>query len=140
MLSLSNGLISIKVDEELGGEIRSIKMGKSEFLADFDWSSPIQSSKSSSYGSAILDWLSEYRGGWQVLFPNAGNENTVMGVPLPFHGEFGRTETTVVSKKKTELVIKAGTRLPLVLTRTYKLLPNKPTLQITQSVSNESDS
>ena len=115
-------------------------MGKSEFLADFDWSSPIQSSKSSTYGSAILDWLSEYRGGWQVLFPNAGNENTVMGVPLPFHGEFGRTETTVVSKKKSELVIKAGTRLPLVLTRTYKLVPNKPILQIKQSVSNESDS
>ena len=140
MLSLNNGVISVKVDEDLGGEIRSIKMGKSEFLADFDWQSPIQNSRSSSYGNAILDWLSEYRGGWQVLFPNAGNENTVMGVPLPFHGEFGRTRTTVITKKKSELVIKAGTRLPLVLTRSYKLVPNKPTLLIKQSVTNESDS
>ena len=106
MLSLTNGVISVKVDEDLGGEIRSIKMGKSEFLADFDWLTPVQNSKSTTYGSAILDWLSEYRGGWQVLFPNAGNENTVMGVPLPFHGEFGRTKTTVITKKKNELVIR----------------------------------
>jgi len=53
MLTLTNGVISVKVDEDLGGEIRSIKMGKSEFLADFDWLTPVQNSKSSTYGSAI---------------------------------------------------------------------------------------
>ena len=35
----------------------------------------------------IADWLSEYRGAWQELFPNAGAACTVLDVPLPFHGE-----------------------------------------------------
>jgi galactose mutarotase-like enzyme len=139
VLKISNGKISVKIDETLGGEIRSIKSGRTEYLVDFDWKSPIQHRKSESYGNAIFDWLSEYRGGWQVLFPNAGNENTVMGVALPFHGEFGRTYVEVVTQKKNEITIRAGARLPLVLTRTYKLLPGKPVLTVEQSVTNESN-
>lgn len=139
MLSLSNGKISVKIDESLGGEIRSIKVGKTEFMATFDWRSPISSERSRSYGNAILDWLSDYRGGWQALFPNAGNENSVLGVPLPFHGELSRTKVEVISKKKGELVIRTGSRLPLTLTRKYKLHSSKPILTISQSVENEAD-
>lgn len=32
-------------------------------------------------------WLAAYRGGWQVLLPNAGPGRTVDGVALGFHGE-----------------------------------------------------
>lgn len=138
MLTIKNDNIAIKIDDELGGEIRSIKVGRHEFLANFDWKSPIEKRSSDSYGNATLDWLSEYRGGWQVLFPNAGNEATVLGVPLPFHGEFGRTKARVISKKMGEVTVEAGARLPLVLTRTYKLTPGKPIMNIKQSVKNES--
>ena len=56
--------------------------------------SPLPASASRSYGNAILDWLSEYRGGWQELWPNAGGACAVLGVPLPFHGKASRARWT----------------------------------------------
>ena len=139
MLELDNGILRVQVNEELGGEVFSITANGKNFLASYDWNSPVPATKSRSYGNARLDWLSDYRGGWQVLFPNAGNDATVEGVPLPFHGEFCRTKVEVVEHSATKLVIAAGTRIPLVLTRTYSLLPGESVLLIEQQVSNDSD-
>lgn len=137
--TIKNNQISIEIDELMGGQIQSIIYKNKEFLSNFDWKSPLGHRKSETYGSGVLDWLSEYRGGWQSLFPNAGNENTVMGVPLPFHGEFSRSHVEIVKKGKSEIVVRSGVRLPLVLTRSYKLLSDKPTLKVQQTVTNESD-
>lgn len=58
-----------------------------ELLASYDWPSPIGVTRSVSYGDAKLDWLSEYRSGWQLLVPDANTACEVSGLPLPFHGE-----------------------------------------------------
>lgn len=139
MKTIKNKQIAIKVDETMGGEIISIIYKNDEFLSSFDWQSPLRHRNSETYGSGVLDWLSEYRGGWQSLFPNAGNDNTVMGVPLPFHGEFSRSQVEIIKKSKSEIVVRSGVRLPLILTRSYKLLSDKPILKIRQTVTNESE-
>ena len=138
MLVLDNGFLRVQINEELGAEIFSIEAKGKNFLASYDWKSPVPSVTSRTYGSAIQDWLSDYRGGWQVLFPNAGNDATIEGVPLPFHGEFGRTHVQVLEHSATRLVVSAGARIPLVLTRSYTLLPGESVLFIEQEVSNES--
>ena len=38
------------------------------------WGTPVRAGGSVTDGSRTLDWLSHYRGGWQVMFPNAGAE------------------------------------------------------------------
>ena len=47
---------------------------------------------------ATLDWLSHYRGGWQVMFPNAGAECTVDGLPHPVHGEVSSAPAEVLER------------------------------------------
>ncbi|MBC7464247.1 MAG: hypothetical protein H7227_08310 [Actinobacteria bacterium] len=139
MLVLDNGILRVQINEELGAEIHSIEAAGKSFLASYNWKAPIPSESSRSYGNAIQDWLSEYRGGWQVLFPNAGSEATIEGTPIPFHGEFSRTHVEILNSTTTELLVTAGARIPLILTRKYSLLPGKSALLIEQEVTNESD-
>jgi galactose mutarotase-like enzyme len=139
MIVLDNGILRVEIDEELGAEVHSIESKGKNYLASYKWKSPVPAKQSRTYGSEVQDWLSEYRGGWQVLFPNAGSDAVVEGIPLPFHGEFSRTKVEILKHTSTELVVVAGARMPLVLKRSYSLPPGKAALLIQQEVTNESD-
>jgi hypothetical protein len=107
-------------------------------LAAYDWQAPLPARSSRSYGDQTLDWLSEYRGGWQELFPNAGNACEVMGVPLPFHGEVSRAEWQWEwISPGTHLRLHCPARLPLVLQRDMRLGENRPVLYLEERVGNE---
>ena len=38
-------------------------------------------------GVVVSEFLENYAGGWQELFPSAGDPCTYRGEPIPFHGE-----------------------------------------------------
>ena len=115
---LRNAHLEVEVDVELGAEIRVVRRpGGPNVLATYDWVAPVSVRRSTSYGEQELDWLSDYRGAWQELFPNAGPPCTVDGVPLPFHGEASRSAWTIVGEGPGELVLMTPARLPLVLER-----------------------
>jgi galactose mutarotase-like enzyme len=78
---------------------------------------PLRASQSTSYGDEQLDWLSEYDGGWHVLFPNAGDACTVDGIPLPFHGEAKTAQWTVHDVSASSASLSTVCRLPLRLSR-----------------------
>ena len=139
MIEITNGSLVAKVDEQLGGEITFFGHANRNLLAFYDWQSPVSAKVSSSYGDPLLDFLSSYKGGWQVLFPNAGNPAEVNGVSLPFHGETCRTRMNVVIQDSGKLVLTTGTRLPFVLTRTYEIPEGRDVLLVEQTVTNESD-
>src|SRR5688572_25602829 len=61
------GRLVVDVDENRGGEITRARYGSHDVLASYDWTAPVGTSHSVTYGDAKLDWLSEYRGGWQLL-------------------------------------------------------------------------
>ena len=111
MITVANHALVVTLDETLGGEIQQITVDGDPLLAFFDWETPVACSRSRSYGDARLDWLSEYRGGWQLLVPNAGAGCVVDGIPLPFHGEWSRTTVDIVDASSTEVTMRAGTRL-----------------------------
>ena len=100
VLRLANPMIEVDVDPERGADILAIRRpGGPNILATYDWRSPLRASRSSSYDDGETDWLSEYRGAWQELFPNAGAECEVMGVPLPFHGEVSTARWDVAGSR-----------------------------------------
>lgn len=82
---------------------------------------PVPAARSKSYGDHKLDWLSEYRGGWQLLVPNAGVACVVDGVPLPFHGEWSRTRVDVRVLQPHRVQFRSGVRLPLVVERVVEV-------------------
>ena len=76
---------------------------------------------SMTYGSSTLDWLSHYRGGWQVMFPNAGAECTVDGVAHPVHGDVSSAPAEVLDLSASHVVMRSATRLPLRMDRRISL-------------------
>lgn len=136
MISLTGDELSVDVDETLGGEIQQITFGVDELLAFHPWHAPVGVSRSRSYGDPKLDWLSEYRGGWQLLVPNAGAASTVDGIPLPFHGEWSRTRSDAVEQNSASVTLQAGTRLPLLVRRRIEILTAPARVAVTTTVEN----
>ncbi len=140
MIRLSNDSIEVDIDPVGGGQIMSVQRpGRPNVLASYSWRSPLPASRSASYGDEASDWLSEYRGGWQELFPNAGAASTVEGVPLPFHGEVSRARWRVDEQTDQAIVISTPARLPLLLERRMRLVPDRAVLLVEETVRSESE-
>jgi hypothetical protein len=109
--------------------------GGPNFLFHSDALTPLPASASRTYGNPTLDWLSEYRGGWQELWPNAGGACEVLGVPLPFHGEASRAQWRWQWRKEgTHVTLATAARLPIVLEREMRLDDARPVLKIEERV------
>lgn len=140
MLRLATANLEVEVDEERGGDILVIRRpGGANVLATYDWDSPLRASRSTTWGDPVNDWLSEYRGAWQELFPNAGAACEVMGVPLPFHGEVSTARWTVAELTGDTVTITTPTRLPLVLERRMRLASGSATLLIDETARLDAD-
>ena len=140
MLRLATSELEVEVDPDRGADILAIRRpGGANVLATADWSSPLPASRSTSYGDPVSDWLSEYRGGWQELFPNGGAPCTVMGVPLPFHGEVSTARWEVVDQTAEAVTLRTPTRLPLILERRMRLAPDRPVLLVEESAWPDAD-
>ncbi len=132
--------LTVEVAASRGAEIRRIERpGGDNVLFRQDWQTPVRATDSISYGSTENDWLSQWRGGWQELFPNAGAAAEALGVPLPFHGDVSSARWSVIERDATSVTLQSATRLPLMLTRRMWLDPDAPVLHLQETVHNESD-
>jgi hypothetical protein len=138
MHTIRAGHLVVDLNERLGGEITRIRFGDHDLLASYDWAAPIGVSRSVGYGDPKLDWLSEYRGGWQLLVPNAGAACVVDGVPFPFHGEWSRTHVRVTERSSDRVVMAAATRLPLFVTRQVSVVAEPAQVIVQTTVRNVS--
>jgi hypothetical protein len=140
VLRLATSQIEVEVDPDRGADILAIRRpGGANVLATADWASPLRASRSASYGDPVSDWLSEYRGGWQELFPNPGAPSAAMGVPLPFHGEVSTARWEVVEQSPVALTLRTPTRLPLMLERRMRLAGDRPVLLIEETARADAD-
>jgi galactose mutarotase-like enzyme len=140
MIELRTDRLLVRVDEARGGSI--VHIGHHDdhnVLFHGDWRAPLPASRSASWGQPWLDWLSEYRGDWQELFPNAGDACEVLGTPLPFHGEVSTARWEVVELRADEVVLRTAARLPIILERHMRIDPHHAALRIDERIVNESD-
>ena len=141
MIHLRTEHLEVDVDEGRGAEIvRLARPGGMNRLAwiDSDW--PLRAGAGGAYYSADLDWLSEHRGGWQEMFPNAGAGCMVDGIPHPVHGEASMVPWQVTDRVgEHQVTLQCHTHTPLTLTRTMRLDPDRPRLEIEEWINNPSD-
>lgn len=141
MISLRTAHLEVEVDEGRGAEIvRLARPGGLNRLAwiDSDW--PLRASAGGVYHSADLEWLSEHRGGWQEMFPNAGAGCTVGGIPHPVHGEVSMAPWELIDRAgQREATLRCYTHTGLVVTRRMCLDPDRPRLELTEEISNLSE-
>ncbi len=140
MIRLANAHIEVEVDPDRGADILAIRRPDGpNVLATYDWVSPLPASRSTTWGDPIEDWLSEYRGGWQELFPNAGAACRVMDVPMPFHGEVSTARWRVSDHTNETVTVRTPARLPLLLERRMQLAPDQATLLLEETVRLDAD-
>jgi hypothetical protein len=88
------------------------------------------------------DFLDNYEGGWQELFPNAGDPCEHRGLPLRFHGEVALLGWSYVVERDDEetsvLLAVRCQKTRILLERRMRLCRGEPTLEIEEWVTNES--
>lgn len=132
--------LAVVVHPSRGAEIRYLGSPEGPNVLFWqDWPTPLRASRSISYGDSERDWLSEWRGGWQELFPNAGAPAEALSVPLPFHGEASGARWEVLNATPTDVTLQTQSRLPLTLTRRMWLEPDKPVLHLEEIAQNDSE-
>ena len=130
--------LSVDVAVGRGAEIRALRRpGCANALAYYDWTTPVKAASSTSYGDSEQDWLSHYRGGWQETIPNAGAECTLAGVRLGFHGDASTLPWRIEQHSSAALTLSVDLRLPLRVTRTMELNPDRATLSVRTTVTNQ---
>ena len=140
LIELRSDSLRAVIDPARGGDLLFVgPPGGPNALFHEAWDTPQPADASTSYGSGTLDWLSHYRGGWQAMFPNAGAECTVDGLPHPVHGEVSSAPADILERSATEVVLRTATRLQLTLERRISLAPGRPVLRVQERVANESD-
>ncbi|MGC8880532.1 MAG: aldose 1-epimerase [Anaerolineae bacterium] len=87
-------------------------------------------------------WLEYYPGGWQVLFPNGGDECSYHGVRLNMHGEASLIawECHGIFQGATFAEVQLETRLlrsPFRMRRTLRVEQGRPALFIHERITNE---
>lgn len=105
---IRNNFITVVVDPRNGGTIQHIGRDsnpKNNVLAWYEWRTPEALPLEYSEGQSATHWLSRYRGGWQFLTPNAGDECVFNGVRHSFHGESSYLPWRVLSNNGVSLVL-----------------------------------
>lgn len=92
--------------------------------------------------SSEVTWLEYYPGGWQLLFPNGGDECTYRGVPLTMHGEASLVAWECVQVAQgagfAEVQLEARLlRSPFRLRRRLRVEQRRPVLQLWERITNE---
>lgn len=92
----------------------------------------------------VADFLENYEGGWQELFPNAGEPCSYRGVRLPFHGEVALLPWSIEllhgNAHETVIVLSVQCRLtPFALRRRMRLRAGSAALEIETSITNTSE-
>ena len=139
LIALSLKGLLLHVDETLGGEITQIEFGGIELLAYQEWIKPNNARENNALSQARKDWLTNYRGGWQFLVPNAGSECEVDGVFHPFHGEWSRTHVSIVEHSDVLLRMRATVQTSIVVERVISLESDPERIKLTTTLKNESD-
>lgn len=142
-LTLDNDALRVTVLPEKGGEIVELVDVESGvdvlFHAPWGLAPPGSAPRE---GSGELEFLGGYAGGWQELFPSAGDPCVYRGEPIPFHGEVATLpwEAQIVEERAgsvLELTVRCR-RTPFRLRRRMRLRPGEAILDVEQTATNDS--
>jgi hypothetical protein len=90
-------------------------------------------------GDSYAQWIHNYRGGWQTIFPNFGPAVMFRGALLDFHGEAARRPWQLESTGDHEIVISTKLAcLPFSMRRRISLSAVQPELTVQETITNDS--
>lgn len=152
-INTDNGLIAVLLENDSigltllpfkGGDIYSLVYNSAgvDLLLKTPWGiNPPGLGVQTSFDSESV-WMNNYPGGWQILFPNAGDACFYKGVELNFHGEASVTSWRYeLQQRDGEAGLHLETDLfksPFHLERTVFLAPKTAGFTILETIRNDS--
>lgn len=136
---LDNGCITVLIDPAHGGTIRHIGKDSNpdqNVLAWYEWEEPHPLPLNYIEGESHKHWISRYRGGWQFLTPNAGNECVLNGRRHSFHGESSSLPWRVTTRNDKLLTMDLNIFDLLYLKRSLSIDPSQPILRCETEIEN----
>jgi hypothetical protein len=142
-VTIENRFLSVTVLPEKGADVYSLVYKPR--ATDVLWKSPwgLRKPRSAVFDAATSEtaWLEQYEGGWQELFPNAGDACTYGGATLNFHGEASVSawDYTVRCRSAASVVVEFTTTLarsPFRMRRTIAAGRLLPALIIEERIEN----
>jgi galactose mutarotase-like enzyme len=132
-ISLTTEDLELVIHPEHGGDLHSLTGRPSGVDVLFKPGWP--PSGQSALGGTRTEWVADYRGGWQVLLPNAGDECERDGQTWGFHGEASTVPWTVEQAESTSATLSVRLRTaPLHLQRRVTVVD--ATVRIDEIVTN----
>jgi galactose mutarotase-like enzyme len=141
-LTLRNGCVEVTVLPERGCEIYEFRDRSAgvDVLFKAPWGlQPPGAPPREGWGG--MQFLANYAGGWQELFPSCNDPCTYRGAELPFHGEVAlfAWEVDIGAQSDDELELVCRTRCartPFALERRMRIERGTPTLTLHERVEN----
>lgn len=135
-LKLATDDVELTVHPAHGGDLHAIvdRASGVDVLFKAHW----EPSEIPALGGDRTEWQDDYRGGWQLLLPNGGDESERNGTMWGFHGEASTVPwaVTAASATSAEMTVTLQTA-PLRVHRTLTL--RGPTVRVSERVENMSD-
>lgn len=146
-VTMENQFLSVTLLPEKGADIYSLVYKPRQ--VDVLWKSPWGLKKPgtgvvSSGGSTEVAWLEHYEGGWQLIFPNGGDECRYKGAPLNFHGEASALpwDYEVLQKSSSSVSIQFTVQLyrsPFRVRRTVTVERALPAVHLHEMIENRAE-
>jgi galactose mutarotase-like enzyme len=141
---LENECLRVGVLPEKGADIFEITLKGNERLEDIQFLMQTPWGLKAPQHQLPVDFLENYEGGWQELFPNANDGCRVRGQDIPFHGEVAllawQVNLSPIDPGETALTLSViCQKTPFRLERIMRLRDNERRLLIQEKVTNITD-
>lgn len=118
-VSLERGGISARVLPDEGGVLLDLLVHGRPVLAATPWASGVQPAPRPAVDEST--WVEQWRGGWQLCFPTAGQPNPAAAVPEGFHGAASQAPWLEVSRTPDAVALGWADRHGLSAERLWRL-------------------
>jgi hypothetical protein len=143
-VTLKSADLELVLDPGFGGDILSIKAVQRDqkLLLKTPWADRAENVISGQQTPFSLDpvahWMEHYRGGWQLITPNAGPPREIHGAAVGFHGEAAISRWEVIESHANSIRMQLELiSIPVRIERVVSLENNE--ISITDNIANLSD-
>ena len=135
-IKLTNESIEVAITPDRGADITRLVDRETGIQVFAESPTGLVTRSATSSGSSLVQWISGYPGGWQILVPNAGTEREWAGVTQGYHGEASLAKWDIRSFEPHRLEVETYLlTAPLYIARTVSI--NGQLLSVVDRITNQ---
>ncbi len=123
---LARGNVTARVLPEEGGVLLDLLVHGRPVLVTTPWAPTVP--PATGPASTEEEWVGQWRGGWQLCFPTAGQPNPAAAAPESFHGEASQARWLELSRSTDSIALRWADQKGLSVERVWRLTEDGATV------------